>query len=71
MSKRPLFDFDHPFFDPLWRRVVTVAVCMLWGLFEFSTGAHFWGGLFCGLGLWAGFNFFIQNPDREGQGEDK
>lgn len=57
--KKPLFDFKHPFFKPLWVRTLTFAICMGWGLLEFSVGSLFWGGLFWGLGLLAGYNFFI------------
>ena len=64
------FDFNHPFFDPLWVRVAVVGVCIGWGLFEFSTGALMWGGLFFGLGGWAGFSFFVVNPDRGGDRQD-
>lgn len=53
------FDFDHPFFDPLWVRVLVVLVCFAWGGLEVWTGANFWGALFIALGLWAGYHFFI------------
>lgn len=61
------FDFDHPFFNPLWIRVLVFAVCIAWGLFEFVAGNVFWGLLFCGLGLWAGHSFFISNLHRGDQ----
>ena len=54
-----LIDFDHPFFEPLWIRIAVVVVCVAWGLFEFSTGAVFWGVLFTGVGLFAAWNFFV------------
>ncbi|MEM7470384.1 MAG: hypothetical protein AAF340_03465 [Pseudomonadota bacterium] len=64
------FDFDHPFFDPLWRRIATFAVCIGWGALEFSTGQNFWGALFWGLGGWAGYHFFVKTPRRDGSEED-
>ncbi len=62
------FDFKHPFFEPLWRRIAVVAVCIGWGLFEFSTGAAFWGILFTGVGLVAAYQFFITTNDRSDTG---
>ncbi len=47
-----LFDLDHPFFRPLWRRIAVTAVCLGWGAFEFAAGAHFWAMLFGGLGIY-------------------
>ncbi|MEM7303470.1 MAG: DUF3329 domain-containing protein [Pseudomonadota bacterium] len=60
-----LFDFNHPFFEPLWRRIAVVVFCIGWGVFEFISGATFWGVLFGGLGLFAGYAFFIapQEPN--------
>lgn len=59
-----LFDLDHPFFIPLWRRVLIVAVCLGWAAFEFAgTGSPFWGTLFGAIGLYAGWHFFFNfNP---------
>ncbi len=58
------FDFDHPFFKPLWVRIVVFGICFGWGLFEFTTGNALWGVLFCAMGLWAGHSFFIANLHR-------
>lgn len=60
------FDFEHPFFDPLWVRVLVFWICIGWGLFEFSTGSYFWGVMFCAMGLWAGHSFFIAKLHRGG-----
>lgn len=52
MSKRPsLFDFDTPFFYPVWRRYAVLAVLFLWGLFELYAGATTWAVIFIGLGV--------------------
>ena len=48
-----------PFFLPLWRRVLTVAVCLGWAAFEFAGGAVFWAILFGALGLYAAYEFFL------------
>jgi hypothetical protein len=57
------FDLDHPFFIPLWRRVLIVAACLGWALFEFLAASPFWGMLFGAIGLYAGWHFFFNfNP---------
>jgi hypothetical protein len=60
-----LIDTDHPFFRPLWIRVLIVVVTGGWAIFEFATGAPFWGIVFLafsGVSAW-GF-FFDFDPDR-------
>jgi len=63
MARKGLFDVDVPFFLPVWRRVVVVAVAVLWGLFEISSGALFWGMIFVGMGAIAGWRFYIADWD--------
>jgi hypothetical protein len=59
-------DTDHPFFRPLWVRVLIVAVCVLWAAFEFATGSPFWGVIFGALGAYAAWSFFVTfDPQRE------
>jgi hypothetical protein len=56
-------DYEHPFFRPLWRRIAVVAVCIAWAIFEFATGASFWGMIalgFAAYGIWQ--FFFIYKP---------
>lgn len=54
-----LFDFNHPFFRPLWVRVLVVALCLGWAAFEFAQGAPIWGILFGALGLAALWGLFV------------
>ncbi|MFW2544881.1 hypothetical protein ACN2XU_19785 [Primorskyibacter sp. 2E107] len=54
-----LIDVQLPFFRPLWRRVVTVAVCILWALFELSMGNSGWALAFGAIGLYCAYQFFI------------
>lgn len=49
----------HPFFRPLWRRGLTVALCLGWALVELSWGNWGWAVLFGGIGAVAGYEFFI------------
>ena len=61
---KKFLDTDHPFFRPLWIRVLIVAAAGLWGLFEFATGNPFWAILFLGLAAYAAWGFFVDfNPD--------
>lgn len=54
-----LLEPDHPFFRPLWVRILVVAVAIGWGLFEYVLGNPFWSLVFWGLGLYAAWGFFI------------
>lgn len=52
-------DVQHPFFRPIWRRVAVVAICLGWAVFEFVSGAPFWGMLFGAIGLYCAHQFFL------------
>ncbi len=54
-----MFDFNHPFFSPLWIRVSVVAVCTGWGMIELATGAPGWALIFLGVGGIAAYRFFV------------
>jgi len=54
-------DLQTDFFKPLWIRVAVVVVCLGWAVFEFTTGAVFWGMLFGGMGVYALWQFFLDN----------
>lgn len=59
-----LLELRHPFFAPLWRRVLTTALCTGWAVIEFTSGGPFFGVLFTALALWTGYHFFLSfNPD--------
>ncbi|WGW05534.1 hypothetical protein [Tropicibacter oceani] len=62
-----LLDPRHPFFRPLWRRVLIVALCFAWALFELVTGAPVWALLFAALGGYCAYLLLItfdpQPPD--------
>ena len=40
------FDFSHPFYRPLWRRLLIVGLCVAWTLVEFAAGSPLWGLVF-------------------------
>ena len=52
-------DHENPFFRPLWRRVAIVVICVAWAIFEFVTGAPFWGTIAGGFAAYAVWQFFI------------
>ncbi len=33
---------SHPFFDPLWRRIILVAACAVWFALEMLYGTQLW-----------------------------
>jgi hypothetical protein len=60
-----LFDFDHPFFRPLWLRVVVVGFCLAWTGFELVSGSPGWGMLFGAIGVYAGYRLFVTFAPRD------
>jgi hypothetical protein len=65
------FDLQHPFYKPLWIRLVITALCLGWAAVEFFMGAPFWGMLFGALGIYCVHQFFIAFKPREPEGKDK
>lgn len=67
-----LLDVQHPFFRPVWRRVLVVALCLGWAAVELAAGAVFWAILFGAIGLYCAHQFFLafDPPDdpKGGQG---
>ena len=63
----------HPFFKPVYRRVLVTALCFGWGLFEGYNGAMGWAAVFIGLALYCGYEFFWnwQDPDGPDQQDPK
>lgn len=59
------FDFDHPFFRPLWLRATVVAFCLGWAAFEIVAGSPGWAMLFGGIGLYAGYRLFFVFAPRD------
>ena len=68
MSK--LFDFNHPFFRPLWIRVLIVASCLGWTAVEILGGSPGWAMLFGAVGLYAGYAFFFDFHPREPESKE-
>ena len=60
-----LFDLDHPFFRPLWLRVLIVAACLGWAAVELVGGSPGWAILFGAVGAYAAYGFFVDHNPRE------
>ena len=54
-----LLDPTHPFFKPLWRRVLTVVLPALWGGVEVWNQAWGWAIMFLGAAAYAAYELFI------------
>lgn len=54
-----MFDFDNPWFRPLWRRVVVCALALGWGVFELLTASPGWAMLFLAMGAYATYRLFV------------
>jgi Ca2+/Na+ antiporter len=61
---------QHPFYKPLWRRVVIVAVIVFWLCFEIYQGAEtIWIAIAAGLLFYAVYTFFLTWP-KDGPTDD-
>jgi hypothetical protein len=54
-----LIEPNHPFYRPLWRRAVIVAVCLGWAVVEVSTGEPFWAILVGAVGIYAAWVLLV------------
>ena len=58
-----LIDLQHPWFIPVWRRVVVTGICLFWAVVEIWMGDPFWMILFGALTAYCWHQFFIAfNP---------
>ncbi len=66
-------DTDHPFFKPLWRRILIVVFCFSWSGFEYSQGNPTWALITLAIAVYALWTFIISyksQDDSQQQGED-
>jgi hypothetical protein len=52
-------DPDHPFYRPLWRRLLLVGVCAAWTGVEFYNGEQTWGTVFLIVTAYAFANLIL------------
>lgn len=61
-----LIDPNHPFYRPLWVRLLVVGVCAAWTAVEFYNAQPVWGMIFLAMTAYAGANlllFFKPTPE--------
>ncbi|MFZ1679861.1 MAG: DUF3329 domain-containing protein [Rhizobiaceae bacterium] len=61
-----LLDFNDPFYRPRGVRIAVVVVPAMWSVFEFWSGAPFWGVIFIGAAALAFHGLFL----KQGSGGD-
>jgi len=54
-----VFDLRHPFFAPLWRRVLTSGLVAAWAFVELLAGNPGWAALCGAILVWTVYAFFI------------
>ncbi|MBP2550905.1 hypothetical protein J2858_003845 [Neorhizobium galegae] len=52
-------DPHHPFFKPLWRRILTALLPLAWGAVELYNGSTGWGLMFLVAGAYAAYELLI------------
>ena len=65
MQLNRIFDFDNPWFRPLWRRILVTVVALGWGVFEIFAGDPLFAILFVALGGYAAYRLFVTFNPRE------
>ncbi|AZQ67801.1 DUF3329 domain-containing protein [Silicimonas algicola] len=59
MDLRNAFEVRHPFFRPLWRRIVVTVLCAVWAGVEYQGGNATWAVLFAACAIYLGYRFFV------------
>ena len=57
--KFQILDPTHPFFKPLWRRILCVVLPLAWAGVEYGNGATGWAMVFIVSGLYAGYELLF------------
>jgi len=61
---------EHPFYRPLWRRILILAVCFGWLLFEVLVSKNpLWMALATAVLAYSAVAFFIAYPPKTDGGE--
>lgn len=59
---------SHPFLDPLWRRIVLIAVCAVWAIIEFMNGNMFWFSMVGALTVYGAYSYlYAYTPSDRGK----
>lgn len=67
MSRKNPFEVRHPFFLPLWRRVLVTGVTVVWTVVELVFGSAIWGLLVGACAVYFLRQFFFEFDPAEYQ----
>ena len=65
-----MFDPNHPFYRPLWRRVVIVLVTAVWAVVEYLNDAPVWSLLFAAISGWCAWFLLMVYKDGDTDSEN-
>jgi hypothetical protein len=65
-----MIDPNHPFYEPLWRRVLIPAVCFAWAGVELYAGSPTWAAISGALGLFAAYKLLVERRSQGMDGQD-
>lgn len=54
-----LIDPQHPFYRPLWIRLLIVGFTTAWAIFEFMNGDAFWGTIVGGVAAYSTYMLLL------------
>ena len=72
MLKKETFDVSHPWFRPVWVRILVAGICIAWTTIEFVNGNTGWALVFGAASaylLWAFFVTWTDPLDPEAEAE--
>lgn len=55
-----MIDPNHPFYEPLWRRILIPGVCFVWAVVELLTGSVTWAAISGALGVFAAYKLLVE-----------
>ncbi|ACM35032.1 MULTISPECIES: hypothetical protein [Rhizobium/Agrobacterium group] len=64
-------DPHHPFFKPLWVRILVVLVPLVWAGIELYNGSQTWAMISLALGFYAGLQLFWVFYKTPGKGDEQ
>jgi hypothetical protein len=64
-------DADHPWFRPLWTRILVTLVCAAWAALEWWSGPSMWAWIASGMTLYAVWLFLLPRRGTVDDGKTK
>ena len=61
-----MFNLHHPFFRPLWVRLLVTLACFAWTAVEVAIGSAAFAAAFAAAGGWCAYQFFVTWPSGDG-----